>query len=461
MNARNLVTFEQALQLAVTKAKSAPQSVGEITLVRDLRGRIRLLLKGDRTDYPAEVQSALDRLAEELSKALGNYAYLPDRTLLFAGDLMQGKEVVESPDRILVVAEGPVKVYLLDRQITGQDWMRDTLPRTTKNPRVTFFGIKGGVGRSTALVIWAWHLARQGKQVIVFDLDLESPGVSSTLLPPEYLPDFGIVDWFVEAGVGQEDAVEAEMVALSPLSTGQPGDIRVVPAFGRKTGDYLPKLARCYIDMPEGDTNSWSRRLERLVSRFETLWEPHVAFLESRAGLLACLLRRLGRGLERLVCQLLRLLLDAVEEALRRTIALEGRQRIDDLLRGGLQRDDRLAALLLDIERGEADRDALLASPEEAADAHQNTNDLVPVVDEQVLDVADDLAVRVPHLGEEHGITGEIDVRWLLLDEDALRVLYRRFARLLAMTGTLPMIAPRATRLTMVFFIGSLFLGWA
>jgi hypothetical protein len=297
MNARNLVTFEQALQLAVTKAKSAPQSVGEITLVRDLRGRIRLLLKGDRTDYPAEVQSALDRLAEELSKALGNYAYLPDRTLLFAGDLMQGKEVVESPDRILVVAEGPVKVYLLDRQITGQDWMRDTLPRTTKNPRVTFFGIKGGVGRSTALVIWAWHLARQGKQVIVFDLDLESPGVSSTLLPPEYLPDFGIVDWFVEAGVGQEDAVEAEMVALSPLSTGQPGDIRVVPAFGRKTGDYLPKLARCYIDMPEGDTNSWSRRLERLVSRFETLWEPHVAFLDSRAGIhdiAAAAITRLG-----------------------------------------------------------------------------------------------------------------------------------------------------------------------
>ncbi|MCL5282647.1 MAG: ParA family protein [Planctomycetes bacterium] len=278
--------FEQALQLAVEKARSVPPGVvDELTLVRDLRGRIRLLLNRKRTDYPSDALNELDNLAEELSTSLGNYAFPPDRMLLFAGDLMQGPEIASSPDRLLLAAEGPVKLYLLDRQITGQDWLRDRLPRTTKNPRVTFFGIKGGVGRSTALVIWAWHLARQGKRVLIFDLDLESPGVSSTLLPSDSLPDFGIVDWFVEAGVGQAEAVEREMVAPSPLSKGQAGDIRVVPAFGRKTGDYLPKLARCYIDAPEGEMNSWSSRLESLVSRIETLEKPDVAIIDSRAGI--------------------------------------------------------------------------------------------------------------------------------------------------------------------------------
>lgn len=280
------VMFEQALQLAVQKVRSVPPGVvDELTLVRDLRGRIRLLLNGNRASYADDALNELDRLADELSKSLGNYAYPPDRTLLFAGELMQGLEIASSPDRLLLDTDAPVKLYLLDRQITGQDWLRDTLPRTTTNPRVTFFGIKGGVGRSTALVIWAWHLARQGKRVVIFDLDLESPGVSSTLLPPQYLPDFGIVDWFVEDGVGQAEAVERELVARSPLSKGQPGDIRVVPAFGSKTGDYLPKLARCYMDGPESGTTSWASRLEGLVSRIETLETPDVAILDSRAGI--------------------------------------------------------------------------------------------------------------------------------------------------------------------------------
>lgn len=278
--------FEQALQLAVEKVQRLPPGVvDELTLVRDLRGRIRLLLSGNRTDYPADALIELDKLADELSKALGKYGFPAERTLLFVDDLMQGAEIAASPDRLRLDTEEPLRLFLLDRQITGQDWLRDTLPRTTTNPRVTFFGIKGGVGRSTALVIWAWHLARQGKRVLIFDLDLESPGVSSTLLPSEYLPDFGIVDWFVEAGVGQEEAVEPEMVAPSPLSTGQAGDIRVVPAFGRKTGDYLPKLARCYVDVPEDGMNSWSSRLERLVSRLEAPEKPDVAILDSRAGI--------------------------------------------------------------------------------------------------------------------------------------------------------------------------------
>ncbi len=130
--------------------------------------------------------------------------------------------------------------------------MRSPFERKTSNPRVTFFGIKGGVGRSTALVIWAWQLAKQGKHVLVFDLDLESPGVSSTLLPQVNLPDYGIVDWLVEDGVGQAEIVEKSMTASSPLAKDLSGEIRVVSAFGRETGDYLPKLARCYSEFSGG-----------------------------------------------------------------------------------------------------------------------------------------------------------------------------------------------------------------
>jgi hypothetical protein len=141
------------------------------------------------------------------------------------------------------------------------------------------------VGRSTALAVWAWWLAKKGKNVLVFDLDLESPGVSSTLLPAEHLPDFGIVDWFVEDGVGQPEIVEGRMVASSPLAQDLSGVIRVVPSYGRETGDYLPKLSRCYLDLSGAEASHWGVRLQRMMEQIEAREGPDVVFLDSRAGL--------------------------------------------------------------------------------------------------------------------------------------------------------------------------------
>jgi tetratricopeptide (TPR) repeat protein/cellulose biosynthesis protein BcsQ len=45
----------------------------------------------------------------------------------------------------------------------------------------TFFSYKGGVGRSMALVNTAYELAGFGRHVLVIDLDLEAPGISSFL----------------------------------------------------------------------------------------------------------------------------------------------------------------------------------------------------------------------------------------------------------------------------------------
>jgi len=57
-----------------------------------------------------------------------------------------------------------------------------------------------------------------------------------------------------------------------------------VPAFGGHTGDYLPKLSRCYTQTTEG-ADSWGERLERLVLAGEAAEQPDVVMLDSRAGL--------------------------------------------------------------------------------------------------------------------------------------------------------------------------------
>ncbi len=280
------VLFDLALDIAIEKTKAVGAVFGhEVVLVRDLLGRIRLLLPGGSKDCTENQELALAGFSEELSESLGAYGYGPNQTVLFLEDFLQDDESSIRADRRLIEQEGDLKIWLLDRQLVGQDWMRSSLPRTTVTRRVTFFGIKGGVGRSTALVIWAWNLAKKRKNVLFFDLDLESPGVSSTLLPPEYLPDYGIVDWFVEDGVGQGGVIEENMVAISPLSAELPGEIRVVPAFGQVAGDYLPKLARCYVDFTTEGAVLWGERVQRLVERLEKKEKPDVVFFDSRAGL--------------------------------------------------------------------------------------------------------------------------------------------------------------------------------
>src|ERR1039458_6563832 len=46
----------------------------------------------------------------------------------------------------------------------------------------TFYSFKGGVGRSMALLNTAYTLAGRGRHVLIMDMDLEAPGISSFLL---------------------------------------------------------------------------------------------------------------------------------------------------------------------------------------------------------------------------------------------------------------------------------------
>lgn len=281
-NQKATVLFHDALQRAVDVSLRWRREIPtEITLVRDLRGRIRPVLSGQRDQLG---KASLDGYRQALSETLGRYGFPSERALLFEEELTEPRAIL-GERRPVPGVEEEVKLYLLDRQVIGQDWMRDSLVRTSTNPRVTFYGIKGGVGRSTALVNWAWHLAEQGKRVLVFDLDLESPGVSSTLLPVEHLSDFGAVDWFVEDGVGQAEEIEPELVGISPLAQELAGEVMVVPAYGRMTGSYLPKLARCYAEFSGSQPMSWAERLNRLVELLEQRHAPDVVILDSRAGL--------------------------------------------------------------------------------------------------------------------------------------------------------------------------------
>lgn len=283
----SLVRFDDALVRMVDWARTCRMgSGGDVLLLRDLTGHLRVL-----TDEGGDLS---DAEREALHTRLG--AFSPGLRGLSLQRSLVGPDDELARDRVLL-DDG---IWLIDRLVSEQGWNRAPVAPPATVPRITFFGVKGGVGRSTALAALALHLARAGKRVMVVDLDLESPGVTSLLLRTEDLPRYGVTDWMVEDAVGQSDDAVIEDIAIQSLAVGSDvrGEVLVVPAVGSRSipayepedlsttlrdGSFVAKLGRAY--MPGATDTDFAGRLGRMLGALEARYRPDVVLLDSRAGL--------------------------------------------------------------------------------------------------------------------------------------------------------------------------------
>ena len=264
----------------VLKAETAPDKARPLYLVRNLYGKVRISVS-DTVEADESCRDALQRLADRLSEALGAHGHPPGSGVLFVSSAMLS-DLGDAAREI----DGLDGVYWVDRLMTGGDWWTvspSDPPRPNGSPsRITLFSVKGGVGRTTTAAVLAWRLARAGERVLVVDLDLESPGLSSAVLDAQTQPEFGVTDWFVEDLVGQGDRVLERMTAEPSWPEEFEGAVRVAPAHGHEPGEYLAKLGRVYMG---ASGRPWAKRLGDLLSRLEEKHEPTVVLLESRSGL--------------------------------------------------------------------------------------------------------------------------------------------------------------------------------
>lgn len=286
------IRFNDALRLAAEALRDPKVPAGlPVRVIRDIYGRLRFALDCAEAELAPEVRRHL----EAAQQALGAYATGPE--LLFRESFSFPESVFGSPDwhRTTVSLgldedgrpRGEIELLLLDRQIIGQDWLRTSrFAGQGHPPRVVFYGLKGGVGRSTALAMLAYRLARDGKHVLLIDFDLESPGLSGLLLPQARVAGYGLVDWFVEDAVGQGEAVLQDLVSLSPLADDTQGSIRMAAAMGQGETAYLSKLARVYADIPSNNgPQTFADRMLRITELLEGQERPDIVLIDSRAGL--------------------------------------------------------------------------------------------------------------------------------------------------------------------------------
>ncbi|MBT9160801.1 MAG: hypothetical protein DDT26_02097 [Dehalococcoidia bacterium] len=260
-----------------------------LLIVRDWQGRVHIGVPGSKKfdKLPEASRAALRAARDALAAATGVLLFEPDG-FVYSEDLFDADALWAGTDKVLWDELDPLSVYWIERQAKEKIWTQSPSAVDGPHPlRVVFFGIKGGVGRSSALLASAYYLLAQGKKVLVLDADFESPGVSATLLADDLRPDYGLLDWFALDAIRPELAGElistrrlVERSGLEATVVGE-GAVWVAPSFGRETQDYVGKLGRLYQDVAE---QGYVRRFKRLLDGLEAELQPDVVLLDSRAG---------------------------------------------------------------------------------------------------------------------------------------------------------------------------------
>ena len=279
-----MIRFSMALDsTARFIAKLEPSLSKDLIVMRDHFGKIRIAIDGEE-DFVRRLSAVFEALWPEL----GVYGEYSGKRILGRDDFLLPDLVFkDNPDIVdYLLPETEIGIRLFERQISGLDWGRIMPQMESRAKHVLFYGLKGGVGRSTALAIAAHKFSGLGRKVLVLDFDLESPGLSSLLLPPERLPEYGLVDWFVEDAVGQANGLIEKMTRVSTLSSSGAGEIRMAPAYGADERSYLAKLSRIYSNAPGANgVRRFDERVRSLVRSLERVYDPDIVLIDSRAGL--------------------------------------------------------------------------------------------------------------------------------------------------------------------------------
>jgi Mrp family chromosome partitioning ATPase len=286
-------TFDNAVEKLIEACLSHADwaDVARVAVVRDLRGRLRLVLK-------PEEGKAVPLIGPVVASALGPW---------FAGPVLSTASGRSDEQRLareilgrantwppewpsgwtdLAGTSHPIDLARwtgFQRVHSKQSWFgppnfTSRKPLVDGEPAiVAFYSFKGGVGRTTTLALVASALARSGKRVICVDLDLEAPGLGD-FLGASASPSL------LDALLGHAATDTLPKDELVQWISVHGAHIGVVSA-GALDRSYLEKLARLdYLGATSEEDSPVARALQAVLQRLRG-HRPDIVLLDCRAGL--------------------------------------------------------------------------------------------------------------------------------------------------------------------------------
>ena len=184
------------------------------------------------------------------------------------------------------------RIWIIEKYLTNVYWNEGVVRNEDldlQSKLICFYSYKGGVGRTTTMVMSAIEMAKRGKKIVMIDFDLEAPGVAS-IFPDESISQYGLLDYLIESSVyGNELQIDEYMYPVSDYChvNQAGGEIYVIPAYGKVVDNdaelYRKCLMRFNLDMPTYMEKSTP--IDGLLQKIDAFIKPDYIFIDTRSGL--------------------------------------------------------------------------------------------------------------------------------------------------------------------------------
>ena len=187
-------------------------------------------------------------------------------------------------------------LFFIDRHVDKTNWFLNDARLEVAAKVISFYSFKGGLGRTTALVLSALHLARKGKKVVLIDFDLEAPGLASLFLneDDERSQDFnarGVTDFMLDLSANQFQIDKVNLNDYYFLQSKQDlvgqngGELLIFPATDTSTNgyrkmNYIDKLSK--INLQYNAQPNYAP--DELIKLIDTQLNPDFIFIDTRTG---------------------------------------------------------------------------------------------------------------------------------------------------------------------------------
>lgn len=276
-----MVHYDSVLQntvLAVSQEISQTQE-DEAYIVQNVYGKILVYIKTENDKAIRKLESIL---TEKIGRWLSGCEKYGDNFFIIS-------EIDSWKENAAPVQE---RVWVLEKYLTNLYWdgrSKKAVNRELKSKRVCFYSFKGGVGRTTAVVMSAIELARQGKKIVIVDFDLEAPGIAS-LFPEESMSQYGLLDFLLESNVyDSEIKIDEYIYSVGDYCNVDKmgGEIYVMPAYGKVTKNnadlYRKGIMRFDLDTPAYEKEITP--VDNLLSMVDRFLDPDFIFIDTRSGI--------------------------------------------------------------------------------------------------------------------------------------------------------------------------------
>lgn len=276
-----MVHYDKVLGIAVQIIKEMwrEEKKAIAYIIQNVYGKLQVYVDSDDEKLISKMQNLL---IKEIGCWLSVCGSLGKNNFVQAELELYVKTHATDMDRIWVVEKYLTNVYWNESVVANKEL-------DLQSRLVCFYSYKGGVGRTTTMVMSAIEMAKRGKKIVMIDFDLEAPGVAS-IFPNESVSQYGLLDYLIESSVYERELqIDEYMYPVSEYChvNQSGGEIYVIPAYGKVVDNdaslYRKCLMRFNLDMPIYMENSTP--IDGLLQKIDAFIKPDYIFIDTRSGL--------------------------------------------------------------------------------------------------------------------------------------------------------------------------------